>query len=435
MSLDSERPRLAANDLDDLIAAARPTLFVATLALAWMTLEPFASLGNTQVLELASGREGLTYAAFGLIALASAGLVFTSQARVLLALVTPWSLALGAWLLVTVVTSQDFSSSLKRFVLFGFVAAITASLFLLPNGRRQLGLLLLIAMGGLLALSYLGVALLPMNAIHQATDVMEDKLAGDWRGVFSHKNNAGAIFAMGVFMGIHGARIGYRAAGIAIAVFCALFVVFAGAKSALMLLVVTLVISGLVTVVRSNVLRALLVATPLVTLLVLGPGTVLSDTLAGIVRALPVDATFTGRSDIWVMAFDHIAERPLTGYGYGAFWTLESTKFGSEDLENWAGSAAHAHNGYIEAALNLGIPGLVLVVLVMVVQPFRDFTRARSQGADPALTMMLFQIWLFGIYLSVMESFLFTRVDSIWITFLFAVFGLRYVARFPGVRA
>lgn len=435
MSMTDRPTGARGSDLDDLIAVAKPALFVAALALAWLTLEPFASLGNTAVLELASGREGMTYAAFGLIALACVGLVFTSQGRIVVALITPWTLALAAWLVVTVVTSQDMASSIRRFVLFGLVATICASLFLLPSGRRQLGLLLLVVMGGLVGLSYLGVALAPMNAIHQATDVLEDKLAGDWRGVFSHKNAAGAVFGMGVFMGIYGARVGYRAAGIAVAVLCAFFVVMAGAKSSTMLLVLTLAVSGFVAVVRSPLLRAAAVVSPLALLLILGPGSVLSETIAGITRALPVDVTFTGRSDIWEMAFEKIVEKPLTGFGYGAFWTLESTKFGSESAEDWAGNAAHAHNGYIDVALNLGLPGLVLMLMVLMVQPYRDFMRARREGGDPALTMMLFQVWLFGVYLSVMESFLFTRVDPIWITFLFAVFGLRYVGRFPKVGA
>jgi hypothetical protein len=43
---------------------------------------------------------------------------------------------------------------------------------------------------------------------------------------------------------------------------------------------------------------------------------------------------------------------------------------------------------------------------------------------------LLTQIWLFGLYVSSLESFLFDRADPIWFTFLFAVFALRYVASF-----
>jgi len=40
------------------------------------------------------------------------------------------------------------------------------------------------------------------------------------------------------------------------------------------------------------------------------------------------------------------------------------------------------------------------------------------------------RLWLFGIYLSSMESFLLDRADPIWFTFLVAVFGLHYISRF-----
>ena len=44
--------------------------------------------------------------------------------------------------------------------------------------------------------------------------------------------------------------------------------------------------------------------------------------------------------------------------------------------------------------------------------------------------MGLLQIWLFGVYLSSLESFYLDRDDPIWFTFLLAVFGLHYLARF-----
>ena len=44
--------------------------------------------------------------------------------------------------------------------------------------------------------------------------------------------------------------------------------------------------------------------------------------------------------------------------------------------------------------------------------------------------MVLLRIWLFGLYLSSMESFFLDRADPLWFTFLLAVFGLHYLARF-----
>lgn len=434
MTSDSRPRDTAPHDMSALIEPARVGLFIAALALVWVTLNPYMDLSSSTMIELANGREGLTYAAFFVLACAACTLVMATQALAVTALATPVTLMLAGWLIVSVGVSEDVGTSARRFILFLLVAALAASLFLLPKGRDQLARLLLIASGGLAALSLLGVALFPENAIHQSTDIVEAQLAGDWRGVFGHKNTAGAIFAMCIFFAIFAARAGYLIAGAAVAGACALLLGMSGAKSSAMLLVVTLAVSGFVAMVPNMALRAMAVASPLVVLMLLGPLTVLNDSLAGLVRSLPVDVTFTGRTDVWTLAFDKIEEKPITGYGFSAFWTLESTKFGSEDNESWAGEAAHAHNGYIDTLLNMGVPGLVLTMLVFMVQPFRDFAAARRADGDHALTMMLFQVWLFGTYLSVMESFLYVRSDPIWFTFLFAVFGLRFMAAFGRVR-
>ena len=48
--------------------------------------------------------------------------------------------------------------------------------------------------------------------------------------------------------------------------------------------------------------------------------------------------------------------------------------------------------------------------------------------------MVLLRIWLFGLYLSSMESFFLDRADPLWFTFLMAMFGLHYLARFRAQR-
>jgi O-antigen ligase len=78
----------------------------------------------------------------------------------------------------------------------------------------------------------------------------------------------------------------------------------------------------------------------------------------------------------------------------------------------------------------MGLPGLLATFLAFVVAPARDLYRAQKRGADPALTLMAMQIWLFGIYLSSLESFFFDRANAIWITFLFALMSIRYIATF-----
>lgn len=414
--------------VQDWLGPLRSTVFLAALVLSWLSLKPFSDLAGS---EPAPVNDAPTYIAFAIVAAAAFALAFATQGRMLLVQVRPLTLALTGWLVFTVLISEDFSASVRRFVLFGLMATLALSLFLLPQGRRQMARLMLIASAILLVLSYVGVLLLPEVSVHQAVDLIEPQLAGDWRGVFPHKNTAGAMFSVVVFVGLYAARTGFPVAGLATALAAGLFVLCSGAKSSILLMPAAIVVVMLVNRLRSRVLRTAAVLAPLLTLSALGPGTVLSDTLSAVVRLLPIDATYTGRADVWVFAFEKIAQKPFTGYGFNTFWTLDSTRFGTEMVGEWASAAAHAHNSYIDAALNIGLIGLALMAAVFIWQPLRDLFSARSQDADPALTDLMAQIWLFGLYLSVMENLFFSRDDPVWFMLLFAIFSLRYISARP----
>jgi O-antigen ligase len=163
----------------------------------------------------------------------------------------------------------------------------------------------------------------------------------------------------------------------------------------------------------------------------LGVGSVMLAPLQSLVASLPIDATFTGRTDIWRYALGKLAAHPFLGYGFDAFWNTESVRFSVDDADTaWVGGAAHAHNCFVDVAMSMGVPGVALALWAFVAQPLADIGQAVRNGADPALVTLLTQIWLFALYVSSFESFLFDRSDPIWFTFLFAVFGLRYVSGF-----
>jgi O-antigen ligase len=408
----------------------RSILFVAVLVVAWVSLHPFGDLAAADALDLTSGNEAATYALFALFAAAGTALVWNTDRAALRALATRGLIALGAWLLICVFTSQDVAISGKRFFLLASVSMTCAGLFLLPQDRRHLAQLLAIAAAVLLVLSYGGVMLVPHLAVHQFGDLAEPDLAGKWRGVFPHKNDASAVFSMLVFVGIYIARVGYAHAGAAIAGAAAVFVLFSGGKSSTLICVLTILVSLAVQSSRSKLLWVVLIGAPLVLLNLLGLGSVAFPEVGSFVAALPIDASFTGRTDVWRFALAHLPDHLTLGHGFAAFWNTAALRFGVEDTTVWAGNASHAHNGYLDAVLTMGLPGLALTLLAFLIAPARELYRARARLADPALTAMAMQIWLFGIYLSSLESFFFDRSNAIWITFLFAVFTIRYLASF-----
>lgn len=78
------------------------------------------------------------------------------------------------------------------------------------------------------------------------------------------------------------------------------------------------------------------------------------------------DLTLTGRTDIWAAAIRVIGERPMTGYGMGAFWVDPmGPAFNIIWVLEWL--VPSAHNTWLETALSLGIPGVALLILITLI--------------------------------------------------------------------
>ena len=73
------------------------------------------------------------------------------------------------------------------------------------------------------------------------------------------------------------------------------------------------------------------------------------------------DPTLTGRTGIWEALFRRVEERPLLGYGFGAFWQdrLGPSWFIKHEVQ-W--SAPNAHNGWLDMLVQLGWIGLALAI-------------------------------------------------------------------------
>ena len=411
----------------DLVRAAA---FIGALLVAWISLRPFVDLGNQGFKDTSTGNETMTYLVFGCLAVWTVLLAMRDDMRGLASLLTPGYLLLIGWIVVSgVLLSTDPSTSIKRFALTASVGVVAAMLLLLPKTQSELARWLGIAALALLAVCYLGVVFAPQLSMHMATDIQEPHLAGDWRGAFGHKNVAAAVMAMLLFVAIYVVRAGAPVLGASVGLLALVFLLNSAGKTSSALILFVLALTSLTGVIRSFWLRAAMLYAPLLVLSMVGVGTVISEHLANIAKMLPLDTSFTGRTDIWTFAVQALLLRPWTGYGFAAFWGSGSIRDLPQGME-WAEYASHSHNGYLDTALSIGLPGLALLMAVLVIAPLRNFHLAERGGNSGPLAMLLLRIWLFGIYLSALESFFLDRADPIWFTFLIAVFGLHYLARF-----
>ncbi|MBW7972432.1 O-antigen ligase [Bradyrhizobium sp. BR 10289] len=412
--------------------AARCLIVVAALLLVLVTLDPFPDLRNPDVATVVGGRMALNYVAFGLLAAVAVLFVAAADAPALKSLVTPLHLGLVGWMLINIAFSESRGVSMQRFALAASVTSLAVVLPLLPPTQRSFNLCLGGAALVLLILCYLGVVLAPQYSIHTALDITEPQLAGDWRGSFGHKNVASPVMTILVYVGIYLSAVGSFVMGPAIALLAGVFLIFTGGKTSSVLCLAIYALASLVYVTPSLWLKRVICFAPLIVMNLLTVGSVLSPALGSATRLLRVDPTFTGRSDIWEFALAAVAEKPIIGHGYAAFWddvTERETAKGSE----WAVTAAHSHNSYLDLAITIGLPGLLLVVLIFVLAPLRNFQAVQAHNRSNALGKLFLTIWLFGLYFGTTETFLLERQNPVWFMFAMAVAGLHFLARFQCV--
>lgn len=331
-----------------------------------------------------------------------------------------------AWVALTILFSDTPDSALRRTIYSVLVCLCASAVLILPRDNVQfaklVGFCLLLAVG----LSYFGVIFMPERAIHQATDALEQALAGDWRGHFGHKNTTAAAMAFAVFFGLYLLRMRLFWTGLVLTVLAGFFLLNSGGKTSAAMLPAVLVAVWLFE--RIGIFRLLLVVggLALVNLVILSVA--VSPPLQDLLTGLGIDATFTDRTSIWQLALSAIASRPFTGYGFQSFWQTDALFYGSQSASTWAVTAANAHNAYVDQLINGGWPLLILVLVWVVILPSIHASVALARGGDPHLTRLYVRIWMFGLFTSCFESPFFENSGPLWFTMLIAIFGLRLQA-------
>jgi O-antigen ligase len=407
----------------------RGAVFVATFLLVWVSTAPFK--GSYEVSVEASSNI-VNQISFTLMALLGIACVASAGGRVAYAYLRPAWLLLLLWMTLGVVNSANPEISMRAFRFTLVVLAIAGTVVLLPRSQRDFAQLIGIAALIVLLICYAGLVVFRDVAVHSGGDVLEPEHAGAWRGLFDHKNIAGAMMVILMLVGIFVATAGSRGLGIVVTVLAATFLFFTGSKTSMGLGPFVVLVGLACARIRSLWLRALLALGPLAILLTATLGSVLFPQIDAIVQSVSPDQTFTGRTEIWRFAIDRLWNRPIFGYGFEGFWQSDYVLY-AEPKENESGISngmVHGHNGYVDLAIGMGIPGLILGMLVLVLLPLRDHHRVVRTPENKVLAELFFRIWLFAIYSACLESFFFRRADPVWFALLVSVIGLRLTSKY-----
>lgn len=302
------------------------------------------------------------------------------------ALRNPFILCVVAVGALSVLWSDDPSTSIRKAV--ALATWTMFGLFLATRyDTRELLRYLALALGIIAVLSLATVLLKPDYGI-------ETSLQRAWRGVFTTKNVLGEMMLLAaVVFACMASRPGIvRAMAIICFALSVVLIFFAKAIAALLIVPVLAVMIPIVFAFRRNNAAAALLLCCL-----LGVSAAASVTIAEqdtVLRVLGKDATLTGRTVLWGEVIKHIEERPMLGYGYGAFW--EPSARASERVRAAIGwDAPHSHNGLLDIWLDLGLPGALSLLAAYILALRRAWTGLRARVTIDGLWAMSFLVMLF----------------------------------------
>jgi O-antigen ligase len=150
-----------------------------------------------------------------------------------------------AWIALTIFFADNPETALRRTIYSALVVLCGSALLLLPRDTSQFAKLVGFCLFIVVGLSYFGVAFMPGRAIHQASDVSEAALAGNWRGIYSHKNLTSAAMGLAVFFGLYLMRAHAFWMGLILALLAAFFLLNTGGKTSAAMLPAMLVLAWL----------------------------------------------------------------------------------------------------------------------------------------------------------------------------------------------
>ena len=294
------------------------------------------------------------------------------------------------------------------------VVMLGTSLFGLYFGSRysipdQL-LLLARALAFIIILSVLTVVLLPDYGVSHGVHF------GNWRGVFTHKNHFGRFMALSVFVFLMLSRSGNRIAfkrarmwfGISL-----LLVLLSGSETAIAATFIVLGLSPFLKVLRRPMKQLVgFGASALAVMLFSAP--ILLRQVGTVLKLLGRDATMSGRIFLWMGLGFRVLQRPWLGYGFEGFWTSDLVR-PVWLLIGW--TPGHAHDGFLELCLDLGIFGCAIFLGGFAVVAVR--ARALLLKTPKSLESVWSRVFLlFFLVYNVPECCLLVQNELFWVLFV-----------------
>lgn len=308
--------------------------------------------------------------------------------------------------------SLDFATTMRRVIALAISCGFALYLGAVFRGAHLPRLLmqttLFMAAGSLVM-----VFAFPSIGVHQLEN------AGLWRGLWYEKNQMGAVMVIGATAAAaclaspDGRRL---LPGLTLVLSSGLVLATQSKTSLLCLLVGLVLVSGFWGMRRGGAAFAVVSVWSFVVLS--GLGIWLWDAHSeAVLEMLGKDPSLTGRTEIWDSLMRKVADRPWTGYGYGAFWG----RIGESAPADWVRKETgwivpSAHNGWIDLLVQLGWPGTLLVGGLLTGTAVTAVLRSSGSGVREGWWALSYLAAF--LVLSLSESILMAHQGLHWVLFL-----------------
>ncbi len=143
-----------------------------------------------------------------------------------------------------------------------------------------------------------------------------------------------------------------------------------------------------------------------------------------LLNSLQRDPTLTGRVPVWSFVISKLMERPLFGYGREAFWAPNSSFAiaAGQTVTSGGWVTPHAHNGFLDIALDVGLIGLLLFLITFVIAFTRSLKQAYAAQYPEELWSLAFLCFL--VMNNLTESFLLRGANLYWVLYISTAFTL-----------
>lgn len=355
----------------------------------------------------------LVFATLAVTAFWRRGLAALQSIPPVLALLLGWCLISALW--------ADAPSVAFRRAGLEVVVVLCAMLGVETLGAARCFRYWRIVLGAVLIINWLSIPLI-RTAVHLPGE-LDPALVGDWRGLYDHKNIAGAVCVLTILLFLFSRNGKYNWIGIAMAALAMGFLVMTHSKSSLGFLPMALVAGALYEFAWRRSLDRAIVCIGVGILLAAGITFVLLD--QNVIAHMLSDPTeFTGRAAIWTAELRYIHDHLLLGAGFGTFSdTGDLSPLHNYVSGRWVEAVSHGHNGYLQLFVTIGGIGFILAMIGLILLPLIRFWPLNNDATVSC--GLLFAIFVFLVLHNIMESDFLESDGAIWVGFLFMLAAQR----------